>query len=251
MEEYMKTAFSILVVILSTVFSGYALGEEKTYLVGAEDTSYYPHYAVKDKEYVGFAREAVDAFAKKYGFKFVYNPLPVMRLHRDFIGKKLDFLYPNNPEWLTELKEKVTIYYSNALVNVTDGVMALPENRGRGLAQLKHVVTIHGFTLPPYEGLIKDGKIKISESYEFKGLLESVMRKHADGAYITVDCANHYLRTVLKKPNAVVFDPELPYDVAAHMLSTITHPDIIEKFNIFLNEDKQVIEDLKDKYKID
>ncbi len=247
----MKKAFMIAVfAFVGMIFSECGFAQEKKYLVGVEDTSYYPHYAVKNGKYTGFACDLLDAFAKKHGYRFSYKPLPVMRLHRDFIEKKLDFLYPNNPEWLTELKENVTISYSKAAVNVTDGVMVLPENKGRGLEKLKYLGTIQGFTLPAYTALIKDNKIRVSESYEMKGLIGSVIGKNADGAYITVDCANHYLRTVLQKPDALVFDPGLPYDIAAHQLSTILYPEIIRKFDTFLNEEKQVAEQLKADYRI-
>ncbi len=236
--------------IIGMMVSEYSFAQEKKYVVGVEDTSYYPHYEVRNGEYTGFARDILDAFAKKYGYSFSYSPLPIMRLHRAFLERKLDFLYPNNPEWLTELKTNVTIYYSKAAVNVTDGVMVLPENKGRGLEKLKYLGTIQGFTLPAYTALIKDNRVRLSESYEFKGLINSVIKKNADGAYITVDCANHYLRTVLQKPDALVFDPGLPYDVAAHQLSSIKYPEIIKEFDTFLDKEKQLAERLKADYRI-
>jgi len=245
----MKRIFfiTLLAVVVGVGISCYAFAKEETYLIGVEDTAYYPHYSVNKGEYIGFAREALDIFSKKYGYKFVYKPLPVMRLHQNFIKKESDFLYPNNTDWLTELKKDTKIYYSNPLVNVIDGVMVLPENKGK---KLKYLATIQGFTLPAYEALIKSNKVKISESYEFKGLFESVMRNYADGLYITIDCGNYHLRTVLQKPDALVFDASLPYDIASHMLSSIKYPEIIEKFNSFLKEEKAVIDKLKDKYQI-
>lgn len=240
----------MVLALIGMTVSEYGFAEEKKYVVGVEDTSYYPHYAVKNGEYIGFARDLLDSFAKKHGYRFSYKPFPVMRLHRDFIEKKLDFLYPNNPEWLTELKGNVNISYSKAAVHVTDGVMVLPENKGRGLEKLKYLGTIQGFTLPAYTALIKDRKIRLSESYEMKGLINSVIKKNADGAYITVDCANHHLRTVLQKPDALVFDPGLPYDVAAHQLSSILYPEIIKKFDSFLDEEKELREQLKADYRI-
>jgi hypothetical protein len=243
-----KTFFIVTAFIVS--LSGYGFAEEKIFTVGAEDTSYYPHYAVENSQYIGLAREVLDTFAKKYGYKFDYKPLPVLRLHQSFMKKELDFLYPNNPEWLTEIKGTAKIYYSSPLVNVIDGVMVLPENKGNGLEKLKYLGTIQGFTLPAYTEMIKSKKVKITESYEFKGLIESVINKNNDGAYVTIDCAIHHLRTVSQKPDALVFDPDLPYDIAQHLLSSVKYPEIIENFNIFLREDKQVTEQLMDKYQI-
>jgi len=246
-----KLFIMMIIIVLVGITSGQnAFSENKSFLVGVEDISYYPHYSIKNNEYVGFVREVFDTFTKNHGYKFVYKPLPVMRLHRTFINGELDFVYPNNPEWLTELKKNSQIIYSIPLANVVDGVMVLPENKGKGLQRLKILSTMMGFTLPAYENLIKSNKVRISEGYKFDGVLKSVIKKHSDGAYVTVDCAIYHLREVFRTPESLVFDPDLPYDVAPHLLSTIKHSEIISNFDTFIIQNKGLIDQLKDKYQI-
>ncbi len=246
------------VVILSLLFVLFpyfpfektAFSSGNHFTVGVENISYFPHYAVKNGRYVGLAPDILNAYAQKRGYRFTYEPLPVNRLHRMLHEDKIDFIYPNNPDWLAEMKGKKKIHYSDPVVRVIDGMVLLPEKKGKGIKQLKNVGTVQGFTLPAYEGAIRSGDIEVSESYEFEGLLGAVIKGFVDGAYVTVDSAMYHLKDVLGRPKALVFDPDLPYDVAAHMLSSTLHPEIIPDFNRFLAEEKAMIDALKHQYGI-
>ncbi|GBC62261.1 hypothetical protein DENIS_3230 [Desulfonema ishimotonii] len=243
----MKKA-SVTVLLISLICSGYCFAEEKEYTVGIEDVFYFPYYAFKNGECTGLSREVLDAFGQKHGYKFTYKPMPVMRLHKNLIKGNTDFIYPDNAEW--ELNENAKVYYSTPVTEVIDGVMVLPEHKGKGLNRLKKLGTIKDFIMPGYADLIKNNQVRVSESYEFDTLLKLAMQKYIDGAYVTIDCAVYHLQEKLHRPDALVFDPDLPYDITAVSLSSVKHPDIIRDFSTFLNEEKGLTDRLKEKYNI-
>jgi len=237
--------FVTLVTLYSTAFSA-----QKEYTFGVEDVFYLPYYAVEKGQYIGLLREILDAFAQKKGYRFVYRPLPIKRLHRTYLNSEVDFLYPDNPDWIRTQKKGIQIVYSDSVVTVIDGVMVLPENKGRGIAGLKKLGTIRGYTALAYEDFIQTKQLILHENNTFKGLLKMATANRIDGAYVTINPALHQLREILHQPNALVFDEALPYDYAEHQLSTIKHPEMITLFNEFLETEKGLLEMLKKKYKI-
>jgi len=44
--------------------------------------------------------------------------------------------------------------------------------------------------------------------------------KHVDGFYIAIDVGAYHLREILKKTDALIFNPNLPYDVQRYSLSS-------------------------------
>jgi len=251
-EKLMKKAKTIILLLMVVIFStGIGFTTDKTYVVGVENLDYFPFYSgAKKDSYGGFAREFLDAFAKAEGYKFTYKALPIKRLFNDFLKEKIDFKFPDNSYWQSDLKKGINIAYSKSVVNYIDGAMVLPENKGKGIESLKTLGTVMGFTAWDYLDLIKSNKVKIIENPSFKGLLKQAIEKRINGAYINPAVARYQLENVMNKPNALVFDPNLPHTKSSYMLSTIKHPEIIEKLNIFMEQNKQAIEEMKNKYKV-
>jgi polar amino acid transport system substrate-binding protein len=222
-----------------------------TFTVGVEDLEYYPLYTMKDGKYVGFSREVLDAFAVQHGYTFQYVSLPIKRLYSYFLTEQsLDFKYPDNPKWQTEMKKSREVTYSHPLVKVVEGLMVLPENKGRDLSQLKSVGTVLGFAPWPYLDLINRGQLRILENASFQGLLLQILKRQIDGVYINIIVADNILADVLKTPKGLVFDPNLPHTESNFNLSTVRHEKTIQKFNSFLLQEKALVNNLREKYKI-
>jgi len=71
-----------------------------------------------------------------------------------------------------------------------------------------------------------------------------------DAAYIAADVGNYILKEQMKHPEALLFSFSHPYDVQNFHLSTTKHGDIIKKYNEFLLESKDDINELKARYHI-
>ena len=240
-----------LIALLMGLLAVPALSFAQTYTIGVESISYYPHYDNDKGEYKGFARDILDAFAAEKGYTFIYKPVPVARLFQEFLAGKFDFKYPDNAYWSADMKEGKNVIYSEPVVSYIDGVMVLPGNKGMGIDALKTLGTIRGFTAWTYMDLIKEGKVKIRENNGFIPLLEMTMKGRVDGAYVSIDVARWQLAEVLGKPGGLVFDSDLPYTKSAYFLSTIKEPEVMKEFNQFLVDKKELVDGLKEKYKVD
>jgi polar amino acid transport system substrate-binding protein len=229
-----------------------AQAKQTTFTVGVEDLDYFPQYAHTGTQVTGFGRELLDAFAKSRGYKFEYRMYPLSRLSLEaFKNQSLDFKYPDNSYWETKLRKLVTVHYSNPVMPYIDGVLVLPENKGRGIASFKVLGTMTGFTPWNYLDLIKDKKVTVFENDGFVSLLKQTSMKRVDGAYVNVEVAKYQLREVLKTPDALVFDPDLPHTKDYYYLSTVKHPQIIAEFNAFLAKETQLYEQIRKKLQIE
>ncbi|MBF0443589.1 MAG: transporter substrate-binding domain-containing protein [Oligoflexales bacterium] len=250
----MKWFFLPVFVISCFVWSVSAKCEDKVkkqkYVIGVENIAYLPHYDGSKSEYGGYARAVLDLFFKSINADFEYRPLPINRLFKNFVSGELDFKYPDSPDWQKDIKKGKTIVYSDPVSDYIDGIMVKPERKGKGIEALKDLGTVTGFTPWACIDLVKQGKIKLSENNDFAALLRQTINERNDGAYFSVAVALYQLREVVKKPDALVFDPSLPYVKDAYFLSTTKHKDIILKFNEFLKTRNTELSQIKEKLQV-
>ena len=238
----------ILAALISCIFN---FLNTQTLIIGVENINYFPYYKTVNGKYQGFSREVFDLFAQKHNLKIEYEELPVNRLYQYFISGKVDFKFPDNKHWAQDLKKGKKINYSKPVAHYFEGVMVLPQNQINSLNDIKVLGTVQGFTPWPYLKYIKNERIKKSENPNYENLLLQGLNNRVDGIYTNIAVAKFHLNNNLNKPNALVFDKELPHIEDNYHLSTIKHPDIISQFNKFLKNNKTQIENLKKKYNID
>lgn len=239
----------LIVAFLSGIFALVAQAGP-SFVVGVEDLNYYPQYNSEGKQFTGFAREILDAFAKDRGYSFIYKPLPVARLYDSFLAGELDFKYPDDPNWQQGARKGKAISYSDPVVTYIDGVLVTPDNKGKGKAALKVLGTVRGFTPWDYMGEINKGALRVQEVNDFSSSLQQGMAKRVDGVYMNVDVGNYQLREVLKKPGGLVFDEGLPHTKSAYKLSSLKHAKVIAEFSDFMKKNKAQVDALKKKYQL-
>lgn len=238
---------TIVAILTTGLFSPAAWSGNFT--VGVEANDYLPIFNGQDSEYSGYARDLLDSFASKYGHRFTYSPMPVARLHHEFAVKKsLDLQFPDCPYWANDLKKNAKIVYSKSAVLVTDGVMVLPQNKGKG--SITNLVTIRGFTPYPYLDQINSKNVTLREENVPTAAIHMVVAGHAEGAYLSTAVADRLMAEVIKKPGILVFDDQLPYMKNEYTLSSINHPELIKQFNEYLVKEKNSVAKLKAKYRI-
>lgn len=220
------------------------------YVVGVEDISYLPYYTTDGKEYTGFARELLDDFAKSAGIELEYTPLPINNLFGKFLApqSKIDFKFPDNENWAQDLKKDIKITYSKPVADYIDGVLVTPARHGKGKDQVKKLATYRGFTAWDFLGDIKAKKIEIKENDSMTGLLQQTIKGFVDGAYVNISVARYILKNNLKKESDLLFDEGLPHTKSSYKLSTIRHPELIKKFEEYLEKKKTDILLLKQKW---
>ncbi|MFE8070020.1 transporter substrate-binding domain-containing protein [Marinobacteraceae bacterium S3BR75-40.1] len=239
---------TILFTCLLIGFAAFASADR--FVVGVEAIDYYPLYSAEGGTYKGYARELLDAFAQDSGHTFNYRPFPVLRLTKTFLAGDVDFKMPDNPNWAESEKQGQKVVYSKPVAPYTDGVMVLPQNKGRGMEFLKKLTTLRGFTPWDYLGYIKDGKVSLNEVNNMTAMVRQVQNERADGAYFNVAVAQYFLQEKLNQPGTIVFDPSLPHTSSFYHLSTIQHPEVIDQFNQWLRDNAGRVKALKQKYSI-
>jgi polar amino acid transport system substrate-binding protein len=249
----MIRSVAVLAVFGVLLSSHVALSQAKTeYTVVVQDYVNFPPYsAYKDKNYSGFNRELLDLFASSKGYNFKYVAFPVKRLFFEFVNGVGDMKYPDNPKWALHVKKDAPIVYSDAVVQYIDGVMVLPSNKGNNIDSVKNLGVVAGWTPWVYMKRKKAGKVKLLENSSYEGLLKQAMFGRNDGAYSNVSTSQYYLKNVLKKPGALVFDDSLLHVRSARTLSSIKHPKLIAEFNSFLKSHSAQIEALKNKFSVE
>ena len=244
LKHVIRTAVFAALIPVGIVMAG------TNYTIGVENINYYPQYAYENNEYKGYARELFDLFAKSKGYTFEYKALPIKRLFSEFLTGDVDFKYPDNPYWSADDKKGKNVVYSADVAEYIDGVMVKSSNKGKGLATLKTMGIVMGFTAWDYLDKIKSGVIKLQENSDFTALIKQTLIDRNDGAYCNIDVGNHILAEVVRKNGELVFDPALPHSKDHYKLSSIKHNKVIDEFNDFLKSNKAAIDNLKKKYNI-
>ena len=215
----------------------------KELLIGVEQFDYFPISAVKNDHYVGYSRDLLDAFAKQYYHTLVFKPYTVKSLFGAFKSGKVDFKFPDNPNWAMDFKKGLDITYSAAALTSIDGVMVLPKNRGQ--FQLKRLGTIMGFTRSAFSEQINKGAITRHEHENIAGLIKLIKEDLIDGIYSNIFVTRHFLKGSKYAANFVVFDNTLDYQETDFSLSSISKPEVILQFNEFLKDNRAWVKKLK------
>lgn len=238
---------------LQKLWEQYGLEEKtpvKTYVIGVENTQYYPYYDFSStgERRPSFARELFDTFAKAKGYRFIYDSSPVKRLFLKLANGVVDFKYPDNPEWGRHYKRDKPIIYSQSTVKYIDGTMVLKLLKGK--AKIKMLGTVMGFTPIPYREQIETGEVSVLENASFDGLIQQALLNRVDGIFANIDVVPVYLGERFEMQDSLVYDSSLPYVEGDYHLSTIRYPEIIEEFNTFLQEKAAMIAAMKQRYGI-
>ncbi|MBS1192004.1 MAG: hypothetical protein H6R10_3796 [Rhodocyclaceae bacterium] len=223
----------------------------RTFVIGVENTDYYPVSRLEKGEYTGYGRELLDAFARDRGYRFEYRPFPVPRLFANFLQGELDFKFPDNPYWQAEMRRGRNIVYSAAVATYIDGAMVRPELANAGADRIRTLGIVSGFTPWAWKEAIARGQVTLRENTDLAALAEQVIARRVDAAYGSVAVMNYRLDHVLKTPGALVFNPRLPHSRDHYFLSTLKHPDVLRDFNDWLRNNPGLVRGLKTRYGVE
>ncbi|MGE5545885.1 MAG: substrate-binding periplasmic protein [Solirubrobacterales bacterium] len=235
----------ILLALLVAPFRPGSAADATTIVVGVEDLSYFPAYAVVDGEYVGAAREILDAFAKASGYRIVYRPMPIKRLYPELLSGGVDLKFPDSPHWGVDVKKDARVSYSAPVIDYVDGTMVPPGSVGQGGGAVKVLGTVSGFTPYAWADELRSKRVQLRENPRLDLLLKQVVLKRLDAAYVNVAVANHQLDTVMAMPGALALDSGLPLTRDSYLVSSASRPDLVEKFDRWLAANRELVASIK------
>ncbi|MBF0264388.1 MAG: transporter substrate-binding domain-containing protein [Gammaproteobacteria bacterium] len=218
------------------------------YTIGVEKLDYLPYYSIKNKQYIGFARDLFDQFAKDKNHTITYQPLPVSRLIHALINKTIDAKFPDNPNWKKNLKQNHNILYTQPVVSYTDGIMVTANNLQLDSHQFKKIGTIRGFTPWVLLDDVNNGKIQLFEQNNIHSLINKTLVGRLDGSFINIATAKYFLKYSQHSSNALVFNPKLKKTTDYYYLSSAKQPQLIEEFNLWLQFNSEFHQSLLKKW---
>lgn len=242
-----------LVTVLVTLCSLFAMASSsaaRTYSVGVEDVDYFPIYSVAppDYQFRGYARELLDMFAAHEGIHLHFVSLPVRRLARQYSEGRLDLVFPDNPRWRKAEKSAKPISYSQPVLQFQDAMLVLPARLGQPRASFHKLGFVRGFTPWKFQAEIASGQVEIHESPNPQGLIHMTLAGYIDGANMAQQVA-HYHLAQLGQPTGLVVEPGLlPLRDSYYYLSSMQHPELIQRFDAFLHSEQVAISALKQQY---
>ncbi len=242
---------ALVAIVLQIGLFGSAGVLAQTYRIGVEQQSYAPFFSIQDGQYQGYARELLDAFAASRGDRFVYVALPVKRLLSDFLAGKLDFKYPDHPQWRLAQKQGHRLYYSAATAPYRDGVLVPPARLGQGKERIRVLGTLRGFTPWPYLDDIASKRMSLIEANHIDSLLKMALAGRVDAVYLNPLVARDALRAEGLPSDALVLDPALAHVDGHYLLSSQLHPEVIAAFDAFLRAQPALLQRLRHKYALE
>lgn len=220
----------------------------ETLVVGVENIEYLPHYNWDGENYTGFGADLLAAFAADSGYDLQFKALPITRLMQAVVSGDVDLKYPDNAYWSSDLKNEVTMSYSDVVVAAIDGVMVLPAKQGQPVEEINKLGTVLGFTAYSWLDRINAGKVELAENSNFVGMVRQALAGRIDGAYANQDVVRRVLRELGKEEEALVFDESLPHSVSNYHLSSSTRGDVVAAFDNWLASNEERVAELKAKH---
>lgn len=234
--------------ILSVLVLGLAfhVQSQETYRVGVEDYSYYPLYDFT-QDRPNLLKDVLNKFAEQHQIKFEYVPLPIRRFKSWYSKAKIDFRAPDNPYWRHDKKAKVI--FSEPIHWISAGTVVLKSQRVKPMQEFEVVGIFNGFVpAEHWREALGDKKIDLVQASSVKLLTQYLFKGMVDGINNDIDTIRYEATLLGYDTSQLVVSETVPKVPFAYSLSTINHPEILEKFNQFLIEQSAQIASIKAQY---
>ncbi len=226
-------------------------GDTPSYTVGVENLHYLPAYGVVDGEYVGYARDILDAFAEAAGLSLTYLPMPVPRLYASLGAGAIDFKFPDSQHWNPDFRAAHTLAYSEPVAAYLDASVVPVDQAAITPSGVRTLGTVTGFTPFPWLDRIDAGSVTVAENTDFRALVRQVLAGRVDAAYANIAVVNRVLTQDLKQPGALVVAPALPLDAGHYRLSTIEHAEVLADFDAWMADNPALVADIKARHAVE
>lgn len=247
----MIAGLAVAVCALTATMSQAQDRQPNTYTVGVENLHYLPAYGLVDGQYVGYARDILDAFAEAAGLSLDYQPMPVPRLYASLAAGTIDFKFPDSPHWNAPFRKDHALSYSVPVAAYLDATVVRADQADMTPAQVRTLGTVTGFTPFPWLDRIKANDLTVAENADFQALVRQALTGRVDAAYANIAVVNRVLTEALNQPGALVVAPALPRDAGQYRLSTIHHPDVLAAFDAWMADHADMVARLKARHEVE
>ncbi|WP_414829189.1 hypothetical protein [Alteromonas sp. H39] len=238
---------SFIAALFSTLLSLFAQAD--TFIVGAQNIQYYPHYDFSQENDKGLAWAILEAYADRSGHELIYYDMPVKRLQLEMLKGNVDFVYPDNPKWYNQIIPASDKFFSTPLTRALGGTIVNPDDVGKGLDRIQRLSIPLGFTPVNWQSRVDQNLTRLVTVTDTLSALYLLKKNRVDAANLEYS-VTQYLALTSPQYGPFTLDPALPHDNVGFMLSTINHPEVILDINNFIRTHGELIESLKQKYNL-
>jgi len=235
-----KTLIGLMMLFLANN-SAYACKKE-SYTIGVQAIDYSPHYNFVDDSRASYFTEYVAWLNKHHPCQFKVVSLPIKRLNYFFEEGKIDFIYPDNPNWHDQVTANSRIY-SQPLVTALGGTVVSLLDEYIELTNFKRLAFPRGFTPIAWLPLQAEHLIEFSETNSAKAALLMVQAGRAQGADVEWNVANYLISQHSLEPMAL--GKNLPFTPTAFHIATLEHKRRLTEINQLMHNNREQLEALK------
>ena len=153
-----------------------------------------------------------------------------------------------NPSWSRQAKNGKRLYYSDAAVQIVDGTLVLREYRGQGLARIRKLGTVRGFTAEAWLPLLNRGRVTLVEAQDIQSLIRMLERGRIDALYANPEVVRYHLVEMGQSAERMQLDQQLPQSYTSFHLSSPSQPVLIQHFDRFLVERHNELAELRGRF---
>ena len=223
----------------------------KKFIIGVEDLNYYPLFNFSSSSTSfpnsSFTKDLLTTFFTKYNYQFQFLALPNKRFDKWYAEENIDFKFPDNFRWRDDKAHKLNLIFSRPVLSLMAGAYVLKSKNLASNESIKSLVTILGFYPTFWVDKIKNKQLQLLEETSPLSIVKHILYGNADATNIDINVIRYNLKFLHKK-DVIVLNTNAKHEVYTYHLSSIRYPEVIGEFNLFLQENKQYIQQLKVKY---
>lgn len=232
--------------VLLFLFFG-SLARAETFVIGAQNIEYYPHYDFSSDVDKGYAWALLEAFSNASGHDFVYLDMPIRRLQMELRKGNVDFVYPDNPIWYNQIVPASKKTFSVPLTRALGGAIVKVADVGQGIDSVRRLAMPLGFTPVKWQTRLDENKTTLTTVTDTSSALKLLHHDRVDAMNLEYHVAR-YLASTIPNLAAITLDTSLPHTDVAFSLATIRHQDMIAQLDRFIAQNQPLITSLKARY---
>lgn len=217
--------------------------------IGVSYVNSYPLFSYADVEDKGLGWAILKKFAEAKNITFEYLAMPVNRLQPSMDSEAIDFIFPDNPLWSVYRSNRLPNIYSAPIINTVSASFVRTENSDINITDVSKVAIPFGYTAYTWVSPIKDYNIKSVPVRDLYTALYSVQRGSVVVADVEYNIGVHLIAES-DSLHGLSIAPNLPNTSVAYHLSSIKHITLLEELSAFIEKERELIENLRQKYGI-
>ncbi|WP_416306049.1 substrate-binding periplasmic protein [Neptunicella sp. SCSIO 80796] len=205
---------------------------------------YDPQYFRVQGNMAGFLPDLMRHFANDSGIEFEMASTPIKRNARLLENGQVDFILPSNPAWADNPSGR--LHFSDAILISRSGFVRRSESAGK---PFEIVATVAGYTLPELNSPYSEFPYQLIETIDTDASLGMLKAGRVDTVYAHLDFVRKWLE-LNKLKHYLIFEKDAGYDNYSYHLATIEYPEILQMFNLWMQDNKTLIDKLRRRYSV-